>query len=98
MRFFAFFLAALLAASLASWPIPAAVASCPEPAERALAEAGAVAPSLHGDVAVAVDAIAQSGWKPWTPDASRYMAASPALPHADCDSLGAHAGRAPPLA
>jgi len=98
MRFFAFILAALLAASLAPWPIPAAVASCPEPAERALVEAGAVTQSLHGDVAVAVDAISQSGWKPCTPDASRCMAASPALPHADCDPLGAHAGRAPPRA
>jgi hypothetical protein len=97
MRFFAFVLAALLAASVAPWPIPAAVASCPEPAERALAEAGAVAPSLHGDVAVAVDAITQNGWKPWTPDASGCMAASPALRHADFDPLGAHAGRAPPL-
>jgi hypothetical protein len=97
MRFFAFILAGLLAASLAPWPIPAAVATCPESAERVLAEAGAVTPSLHDDAAVAVDAITQSGWKPCAPDASRVMAASPALLQADGDPLGAHAGRAPPL-
>ena len=97
MRFFAFILATLLAASLGPWPIPAAVASCPEPAERALVEAGVVTPPLHGDVTVVVDAITQSGWKPCAPDASRCMAVPPALAHADCDALGAHAGRAPPL-
>ena len=98
MRFFAFILAGLVAASLAPWPIPAAVTSCPEPAERTLAEAGAAHPSLHGDVAVAVDAITQGGWKPCTPDASRFMATALALPHASCDPLGAHIGRAPPRA
>lgn len=98
MRFFVFILAGLLAASLAPWSGPAVVASCPEPAERALAETRAAMPTLHGDVAVAVDAITQSGWKPCALDASRFMAAAPAVPRTDCDPLGAHSGRAPPLA
>jgi hypothetical protein len=97
MRFFAFVLAGLLAGSWAPWPIPAAVASCPEPAERALADAGSVTPSLHGDGPVAVAAITQNGGKPWTPGASRVMVTAHAAPHADGDRLGAHAGRAPPL-
>jgi len=98
MRFFALVLASLLAASLAPWPVPAAVASCSDPAERGLADAGAATLAADGGHAAAGDAIPQSGWKPSAPDASGFTSASAAVPATNCDPLGAHAGRAPPLA
>lgn len=95
---FALLFAGWLAASLMPPSISAAVTSCFEPAEPGLAEAGTAAPTVDGDAVVAVDAITKTGWRLGAPGASRIMATPPALSAASCDPLGAHSGRAPPLA
>ena len=95
---FALVLAGLLAASLTPPSISAAVTSCLEPAELRFAEAGAAAPTVDGDAVVVVDAITKAAWRLCAPGASRFMATPPALSAASCDPLGAHSGRAPPLA
>jgi hypothetical protein len=96
--FFASILTGLLAASLAPWPISAAVTSCLELSELSLSGAGASPPAIDGDAVIAVEALTKTSWKLCAPGASRFIATPPAVSRADCDPLGAHTGRAPPLA
>jgi hypothetical protein len=96
-RFTVLFLAGLLAASLSPWPIPAVVTTCIEPADLGLADAGNAPSAIDDDAVVGGDAIGKTGSRPGVPASSSAVATASVLAPADCDPLGVHSGRAPPL-
>ena len=95
---FAWLLAGLLAASLAPSSTSAVVTSWIEPVALAVADARTAAATLDGDAAVDLDAITHNGWSLRAPHACTRMVSALAPSHFDCDPLGAHSCRAPPLA
>jgi hypothetical protein len=96
MLAFAMLLAGLLAASLASGPISAALPTSSEPVDASLAGTAASSAS-DGDALVPVDAIATGAWRPGVAAAWRVITTPCAVPRTVGDPLGAPCGRAPPL-